>query len=67
MSRITFAADRHLIVNIDRSNASAPVTFEYIAFDDAPVQSTPYQTADMPADDQEAAAMVNAYAENIAG
>ena len=67
MDRIVYAQDSNLIVYINREQASAPVRFEYLAFDDAPMQATPYQTADMPTDDQEAAAMVNTYAENVAG
>ena len=67
MARIVYAQDTNLIVWIDRAHASAPVMFQYVAFDDAPVQATPYQTADMPEDDQAAASMVNDYAESLAG
>lgn len=67
MARIVYAQDSNLVVYINREQSSAPVTFEYLAFDDAPMQSTPYQTADMPMDDQAAAAMVSEYAENMAG
>jgi hypothetical protein len=67
MSRITFDQDRFLVVNIDRSNPAAPVTFQYLAFDDAPVQATPYQTADMPEDDQAAARKISLYADSLAG
>ena len=64
---ITYANDPLLVVFIDRTSVSAPVTFQYLAFDDAPVQATPYQTADMPADDQAAAEMVSQYADSICG
>jgi hypothetical protein len=55
-SEITCKADPLLVVHIDRSRATAPVTYTY---DDCEKQSTPYQTADMPIDDQRAAQMVN--------
>jgi hypothetical protein len=67
ITRIVYAQDTNLVVYINRKQASAPVTFEYLAFDDAPMQSTPYQTANMPSDDQQAAAMVSEYADNMAG
>lgn len=62
VDRIIYEQDNNLVVYINRRQASAPVTFEYLAFDDAPMQATPYQTADMPMDDQAAASMVNEYA-----
>jgi hypothetical protein len=67
MAGIVYEKDKYLLVHIDRSSRTAPVTFQYTAFDDAPVQSTPFQTADMPGDDQEAAAKVDRYAESVAG
>jgi hypothetical protein len=67
MDHIVYNQDKNLVVSIDRDDPAAPVTFMYTAFDDAHRQSTPFQTADMPDDDQAAAAMVNEYAANIAG
>lgn len=52
-------------VFIDRNNPAAPVRFCYDnGWDDEPImQSTPYQTADMPMDDQAAARMIFDYVE----
>ena len=55
---ITYASDPLLVVHIDRSRATAPVTYTY---DDREDQPTPYQTADMPMDDQRAAEMINTW------
>jgi hypothetical protein len=52
---IRLDADPLLVVHIDRSRATAPVTYTY---DDREEQPTQYQTADMPMDDQRAAQMV---------
>lgn len=53
---ITYRADELLTVYVDREHATARVTYNY---DDRGEQSTPFQTADLPADDQAAAEMVN--------
>jgi hypothetical protein len=52
---IICATDPLLQVYIYRSSARAAVWY---AYDGGPEQSTPYQTADMPADDQQAADQV---------
>jgi hypothetical protein len=59
---IVCAADPLLTVYIDRSRPTAGVFYKYDdQYDGGADQSTPYQTADRPADDQQAAAMVNAW------
>ena len=53
---IVCVQDDLLVVFIDRDDATAQVTYQY---DDRDEQPTPFRTADMPMDDQAAAAMVN--------
>ena len=55
-------SDRDLVVMIDWGDPTARVWFNYC---DNGEQGTPYQTVDMPADPQEAAEMINAYAESM--
>lgn len=58
-TEIVCDADPLLTVYIDRASPAARV---YYAYGDNPTdQPTPYQTADLPMDDQAAAAMVNAW------
>lgn len=60
-TRIVCAADPALTVFVDRVNKASQVWAEYDRRDgDAPAQiSTPFQAADMPMDDQAAAAKVS--------
>lgn len=61
-TEIVCDADPLLTVYIDRSRPTAGVFFKYDdQYDGGADQSTLYRTADMPADDQVAAAMVNAW------
>jgi len=59
---ITCKSDSDLVVMIDWDDPTARVWFDY---SDCGEQGTPYQTADMPADAQEAAEIINAYAESM--
>ena len=55
-------ADPLLTVYIDRTSPTAGVFFKYDdQYDGGADQPTCYQSADMPADDQSAAEMVNAW------
>jgi hypothetical protein len=54
--KITCNADPLLTVYIDRNNSASTVYYRYSDGDEQPA---PYQTADMPGDDQRAAQMVN--------
>jgi hypothetical protein len=59
MKEIVFKRDPDLRVYIDRGDPGATVLYSYGDWDLN--QPTPYQTADMPLDDQEAAEMINSY------
>ena len=62
MNTITCTSDDLLTVYIDRDDPTATVTYCY---DDGEVQNTPFQTADMPMDDEIAAEWVNDWIETI--
>jgi hypothetical protein len=53
---ITFEGDPALLVQIDRAHLSALVRFQY---GNDGWRATPFQTADMPPEDQEAAALIS--------
>ena len=56
---ITSEADKHLTVYVDRSSPSATVYYTYgPSEDELDDQSTEFQTADLPADDERAWLMV---------
>lgn len=59
---ITYTADPALKVIIDRADPRARVWFTY---GDGDEQGTPFETADMPMDDQQAAAKVIDYVESM--
>jgi hypothetical protein len=59
---IVYDADPLLTVYIDRSQPTAGVRYVYDdQYDGGTERPTPYQTADMPMNDQKAAEMVNAW------
>ena len=64
---IVCATDPQLTVYIDRERATAQVFYRYGWSDgsdsDPEIQSAPYQTADMPMDDQRAASMIKNWLE----
>ena len=72
-TRIVYKGDPNIVVYIDREQASAPVQWENLAFkerdseEEWPLQPTPFQTADMPWNDQLAAAMVDQWIEMQGG
>lgn len=59
-------ADAELTVHIDRSHPEANVRYSYTA-NESDHEGTPFQTADMPWNDQEAARMVNDWLATCAG
>lgn len=63
---ITYDADPMLTVHIDRSQASAPVRYSYEA-NESDHEATPFQSADMPWNDQEAAKKVGEWLATVAG
>jgi hypothetical protein len=63
---IVYEADPMLTVHIDRSNMAGLVRYSYTG-NDIEMAATCFQTADMPRDDQEAAAKINDWLDCQAG